>query len=99
MQGSAERPRLSVYRSLKVTYAQIISDETGTVLAAVSSRECIAEGKSTKAVESAKEVGKKIAQLAKEKSITKVVFDRNGYLYHGRVAAVADGAREAGLEF
>ncbi len=96
IKGTAERPRLCVFRSLKYTYAQVISDESGQVLFSVSSR---GVADSAGSVESAKQVGLKIAELAKDKKISRVVFDRNGYLYHGRVAAVAEGAREGGLEF
>jgi large subunit ribosomal protein L18 len=99
VKGTDDKPRLSVFRSLKYTYAQLISDESGRVLASASSKSVRADGKSARCVETSKEVGKKIAELAKEKNITAVVFDRNGYLYHGRVAAVAEGAREAGLNF
>lgn len=98
VRGSNDRPRLSVFKSIKYTYAQVISDESGKVLASASSREI--EGlKSKSSVEAAKALGAEIAKRAKEKSIAQVVFDRNGYLYHGRVAAVADGAREGGLTF
>ena len=97
--GTDAKPRLCVYRSLKYTYAQLVSDESGAVLATVSSRTVSASGKSARSIETSKEVGKKIAELAKSKDIKDVVFDRNGYLYHGRVAAVADGAREGGLIF
>ncbi|HMF89966.1 MAG TPA: 50S ribosomal protein L18 [Candidatus Angelobacter sp.] len=100
MQGTAERPRLNVYRSLNHIYAQLIDDASGKTLAAAST----AQGKkgSKKAggnVASAKEVGKQIAERAKGKGIKRVVFDRGGYLYHGRIKALADAAREAGLEF
>ncbi len=98
IRGTDERPRLCVYRSSKYTYAQVISDEGGKVLTSASTRDLGAEG-SKSSVDMAKELGKKIAELAKEKKIERVVFDRNGYLYHGRVAAVATGAREAGLQF
>jgi len=97
IQGSSEQPRVTVFRSLKHTYAQLIDDTDGKVLATVSSK-VVAEG-SSKSVESAKAVGKRIAEIAKENNIEKAVFDRNGYLYHGRVAAVAEGAREGGLGF
>jgi len=97
IQGSTEQPRVSVFRSLKYTYAQLIDDTEGKVLATVSSQG-LSEG-SSKSVDSAKAVGKRIAEIAKEKNIEKAVFDRNGYLYHGRVAAVAEGAREGGLGF
>lgn len=99
--GTAERPRLSVYRSLKHIYAQIINDEKGeTLVAATSNAKALAPmwvGK--KKVEISREVGKILAEKAKAKGITKVAFDRNGYRYHGRVKALAEGAREGGLEF
>ena len=94
--GTSERPRLSVFRSNKNIYAQIIDDLSGRTLAAVSSDK--AEGASNKVATSA-EVGKQIAQKALELGISSVVFDRSGYLYHGRVKSLADGAREAGLKF
>jgi len=97
VRGTDTKPRLSVFRSSRFTYAQLISDDSGKVLAAVSSRNTAAEGSSPKSKESAKAVGAKIAELAKEKELTEAIFDRNGYLYHGRVAAVAEGAREGGL--
>lgn len=93
--GSDERPRLSVYRSLKHIYAQVIDDVSGRTLAAASDL-TIESGKKR---ERASEVGKLLAQRAKEAGITQVVFDRAGFRYHGRVKAVADGAREGGLEF
>lgn len=93
--GSGERPRLAVYRSLKHIYAQIIDDATGRTLAQASD---LTIEKGTKG-ERAAEVGKLLAQRAKEAGITQVVFDRAGFRYHGRVKAVADGARESGLEF
>lgn len=96
--GSAERPRMSVYRSNKQIYVQLIDDLKGhTLLAASSSDENIASKKVTK-IEQAALVGKLIAEKAKEAGITEVVFDRNGYLYHGRVKSLADGAREGGLK-
>ena len=102
--GTSERPRLSVYRSVSHVYAQVIDDTKGTTIVSATSVE---KGKGVKGakrptggnVASAKEVGKLIAERAKEKGIKKVVFDRGGYLYHGRVKALADAAREAGLEF
>lgn len=97
VRGTDSRPRLCVFRSARYTYAQLISDETGTTLLALSTRSVAAEGSSSSCVDSAKELGRRLAQEAKKKKIEGVVFDRNGYLYHGRVAAVADGAREAGL--
>ncbi len=96
--GTETKPRLCVFRSSKYTYAQLISDESGAVLASASTKGLDAD-KSKASVDSAKKLGMKIAELAKEKKLTRVVFDRNGYIYHGRVAAVADGAREGGLEF
>jgi len=102
--GTTERPRLNVYRSVNHIYAQVIDDAKGVTLVAATSVE---KGKGIKGdkrptggnVSSAKEVGKLIAQRAKDKGIKKVVFDRGGYLYHGRIKALADAAREAGLEF
>ncbi len=99
IRGTDDRPRLSVYRSLKATYAQAISDTSGTVVAAVSTKSLSGEFKSKKGVEAAAELGKAIAKALLEKKVSKVVFDRNGYQFHGRVKAVADGAREGGLEF
>jgi large subunit ribosomal protein L18 len=96
--GTTERPRLAVFRSLKHIYAQVIDDAQGRTLAAASSTEkSAAAGGGNLA--GAREIGKVIAARAKEKGISKVVFDRGGYLYHGRVKALADAAREAGLEF
>ena len=98
--GSLERPRLSVFRSSKHIYAQVIDDLRGVTLAAVSSREELAtrvEGKGKSAVSTA--VGKLLAERAREKGVEKVCFDRGGYLYHGRVKALADGARAGGLNF
>ena len=92
--GTAERPRLCVFRSNSEIYAQIIDDVSGKTLAAVSSAK--STGSKT---EKAKGVGAAIAQKAKDASITSVVFDRNGFLYHGRVKALADAARENGLQF
>jgi large subunit ribosomal protein L18 len=94
VQGTTERPRLVVFRSLKHIYAQIVDDTSARTLMTVSSEKL--EGKKT---EKSTEVGKLIASRAKEAGITQVVFDRAGYQYHGRVKAVADGAREGGLEF
>lgn len=99
MTGTAERPRLTVYRSNTAIYAQIINDETGVTLASASSRiKDIADSKSPKVAQSAA-VGKLLAEKAKAAGIDKVVFDRNGFKYHGRIKALADGAREAGLDF
>jgi large subunit ribosomal protein L18 len=99
--GTDARPRICVFRSNKHIYAQVISDNQGKTLASVSTlSEALAEAaKQTKGVETAKQVGLALAKACKAKNITKVVFDRNGFLYHGRVKAIADGAREGGLEF
>lgn len=92
VQGNAERPRLSVFKSNRYFYAQIVDDETGNTLAAVSSKDL-------KGDKPAAAVGKEIAARAKKEGISKVVFDRSGYLYTGNVRAIADAAREGGLEF
>lgn len=97
--GTSEVPRLSVYRSNTGIYAQIIDDETRTTLASASSLDKDLNLKNGSNVEAAKVVGKSIAEKAKKANITKVVFDRGGYLYHGRVEALANAARENGLEF
>jgi len=96
--GTAERPRLNVYRSLANIYAQVIDDEKGVTLVSASSKD---KGFSNYGgnVEAAKAVGAVVAKRALEKGITEVVFDRGGYIYHGRVAALAEAAREAGLKF
>jgi large subunit ribosomal protein L18 len=99
LRGSQERPRLAVFRSLKHIYAQVIDDKAGKTLVAASSGEKKAAVGSGGNLAGAKEIGKLIAERAKSKGISKVVFDRGGYLYHGRVKALADAAREAGLEF
>lgn len=96
--GTAEKPRLSVYRSNKEIYAQVIDDNKGTTLVSTSSRDKGVTKEGTKS-EVSVQVGKKIAELAKAKGIETVVFDRNGFLYHGRIKALADGAREGGLKF
>ena len=96
--GDEQRPRLAVYRSIAHIYAQVIDDRKGVTLAAASSNEKGATSKGGN-IAAAREIGKRIAERAKEKGVTKVVFDRGGYLYHGRVKALADAAREAGLEF
>lgn len=93
--GTAARPRLSVFRSLRSIYAQLIDDTTGTTLVSVDDRKLKGDNKTAKATN----VGLKLAELAKAKNITTVVFDRGGRQYHGRVKAVADGAREGGLQF
>ncbi len=102
VRGTELRPRLCVYRSNKHLYAQVISDESGRALAAVStlSAELKADVKAkTATVSAAKEVGHVIAKKCQEQGIRTVVFDRNGFLFHGRIRAVAEGAREAGLQF
>lgn len=96
--GTPGRPRLNVYRSNANIYAQLIDDVNGTTLAAASTLDQGFEGTAGNC-EAAKKVGLVLAQRAKEKGITTVVFDRSGYVYHGRVAALAEGAREGGLEF
>ncbi len=96
--GTAERPRLSVYRSEKNIYAQIIDDVKGVTLVSSSSLDNGFEG-NTWNRDAAKKVGEAIAKKAKDKGIDRVVFDRGGYIYHGRVQALAEAAREAGLEF
>ena len=101
LSGTAERPRLTVYKSLKHMYAQLVDDVSGRTLAAVSTgskalKEAVKEDDKTGA---AKKVGAAIGKAALEKGIKRVVFDRNGFDYHGRIAAVAQAAREAGLEF
>lgn len=100
--GTEERPRLTVFRSAKHIYAQIIDDVAGNTLACASTMDKAFRGASADLkgkASKAKEVGNKIAALAKGKGIAKVVFDRNGFLYHGRVKALAEGARENGLDF
>ena len=103
LKGTTERPRLTVFRSVAHIYAQVIDDTKGVTLVAASSTEKADGGKGKKAtggnVAAAKEIGKRVAQRAKEHGINRVVFDRGGYIYHGRVKALADAAREAGLEF
>ncbi len=97
LSGTTERPRLSVHRSLNHIYAQVIDDQTGETL--VSASTLAIKAKTGGNIAAAKEIGKTIAERAVEKGVKKVVFDRGGYLYHGRVKALADAAREAGLEF
>ena len=98
--GTQERPRLVVFRSNLHIYAQIVNDDDGKTLVSASTLTlCKSNDKARSNKIGADLVGKEIARLAKEQDIVKVVFDRNGYLYHGRIKAVADGAREAGLEF
>ena len=98
VEGTQERPRLAVFRSVNHIYAQVIDDAQGHTLVAAASTEKDLRGKGGN-VEGAKLIGRTVAERAKEKGIRKVVFDRGGYLYHGRVKALADAAREAGLEF
>lgn len=96
--GTADRPRLNVFRSLAHIYAQVIDDEKGITLVSASTKDKDFNGKGGN-VEAAKQIGTNIAKKAIEKGITTVVFDRGGYIYHGRVAALAEAAREAGLKF
>ena len=99
--GTSERPRLCVFRSASHIYAQVINDADGATLAAVSTLTKPLQDslKGLKKSEAAKAVGRAIAEAAKSAGCTRVVFDRNGFLYHGRVKALSEGAREAGLEF
>jgi large subunit ribosomal protein L18 len=97
VKGTAERPRLAVFRSLNHIYAQVIDDKSGTTLATASTTEKAFEGKSGGNVDAAREIGKVIAERAQKAGVTNVVFDRGGYLYHGRVKALIDASREAGL--
>ena len=99
VRGDAARPRLAVFRSNKHIYAQVIDDVAGRTLASASTVEGERGGSSTGSVEAAKAVGERIGERAKQAGVETVVFDRGGFKYHGRVAAVADGARGAGLEF
>ena len=98
LRGTAERPRLAVYRSNKYIYAQVIDDLEGKTLASASSQEADLRSERLN-VETAAKVGTKVADRAKGAGVTEVVFDRGGYKYHGRLKALADAAREAGLEF
>ena len=98
VRGTATRPRLSVFRSSRHVYAQLIDDVHGHTLAAASTMEADARSGATATVDAAKAVGQRLGERATAAGITSVVFDRGGFRYHGRVAAVADGAREAGLE-
>ena len=100
LSGTSERPRLVVFRSNLHIYAQIIDDMTGSTLAQASTLTLSKNGEKVACNKAgAEKVGKEVARIAKDKNITKVVFDRHGYLYHGRIKAIADGAREGGLEF
>jgi len=97
--GTEERPRLNVYRSNKHIYAQLINDETGTTLISASTKEKDLTLENTGNIEAAKYVGEQIAKRGKDAGISAVVFDRGGYKYHGRIKALAEAAREEGLEF
>ena len=97
--GSAARPRLAVYRSLNHIYAQIVDDGSRATLVSASTTEKTWRGRTGGNIAAAKEIGKVIAERAKEKGIKQVVFDRGGYIYHGRIRSLAEAAREAGLEF
>ncbi|HHL40958.1 MAG TPA: 50S ribosomal protein L18 [Deltaproteobacteria bacterium] len=101
VRGTEKRPRLNVYRSNRHIYAQVVIDTTGSTVASAStlSKELAAEAASLSKVDAARKVGELIGRLARDKGVESVVFDRSGYLYHGRVRAVAEGAREAGLKF
>ena len=99
IRGVASRPRLNVFRSQKHIYAQVVDDRQGRTLVAASSAEKDFSVKSGATVAAAKQVGKMVAQRAQEKSIRQVAFDRGGYQYHGRIRALAEAAREAGLQF
>lgn len=101
VKGTPERPRLAVFRSIKHIYAQVIDDDQQVTLAAASTMDSGLKGnlKTGGDIEAAKAVGRLVAERAKEKGVSKVVFDRGGFTYHGRVASLADAAREAGLEF
>jgi large subunit ribosomal protein L18 len=98
LSGSGERPRMTVYRSNKQIYVQLVDDVSGQTLASASSKEKEIASQKVNKIDQAKLVGKRIAAKAKEKGIETVVFDRNGYLYHGRVKNLADAARESGLK-
>ncbi len=97
--GTATQPRLAVYRSLNHVYAQVIDDMEGHTIAAASTRDKGVSISKTGNAEAAKEIGKKLAEKAIAKGVKKVVFDRGGFQYHGRIKALADGAREGGLQF
>jgi ribosomal protein L18, bacterial type len=99
VRGTAARPRLAVFRSNKHIYAQVIDDVAGRTLASASTMEPSERGAGTGTVNAARSVGERVADRAKSAGVSTVVFDRGGFKYHGRVAAVADGARSAGLEF
>jgi len=98
LSGSGDRPRMTVYRSNKQIYVQLVDDVSGQTLASASSKDKEIASQKVNKIDQAKLVGKRIAEKAKEKGIESVVFDRNGYLYHGRVKNLADAARESGLK-
>lgn len=98
IKGTAQRPRLNIFRSNRSIYVQVINDLDGTTIVSANSREDAVSNEGTK-IEQSKAVGKLLAERAKEAGIETVLFDRGGYLYHGRVKALADGAREGGLKF
>jgi len=98
LSGSGERPRMTVYRSNKQIYVQLVDDVSGQTLVSASSKEKEIASQQVNKIDQAKLVGKRIAEKAKEKGIKSVVFDRNGYLYHGRIKNLADAARESGLK-
>ena len=98
LSGSGERPRMTVYRSNKQIYVQLVDDISGQTLVSASSKEKEIASQKVNKIDQAKLVGKRLAEKAKEKGIETVVFDRNGYLYHGRVKNLADAARESGLK-
>ena len=99
LSGTNERPRLNVFRSNKHIFVQVIDDKAGKTLVSASTQEKDFDVKATSTVEAAKAIGLTIGKRAKQQGIESVVFDRGGYLYHGRIAAIAEGAREAGLKF
>lgn len=99
VKGTSERPRLAIFRSNNQIYAQIIDDVAGKTIASCSSRLKELNLQALSKTEQGKEVGKKLAEIAKTKGVDQVIFDRGGYLYHGRVKALAEGAREGGLNF
>jgi large subunit ribosomal protein L18 len=99
VRGTDARPRLCVFRSAKHIYAQVISDEAGVTLVSASTLSADLRGGAGKKLDAAKQVGEIVARKCLEKSISRVVLDRNGFLYHGRIKALADAAREAGLKF
>jgi large subunit ribosomal protein L18 len=99
IRGTAERPRLAVFRSLNHMYAQVIDDSSGATIASAATTESALRARYGGNIAAAKEIGKLIAERAKEKGISKVVFDRGGYIYHGRIKGLAEAAREAGLDF